>query len=197
MDTTNMLYYYRLQIFAAFIILLRQIYCAETILQTSVEINRNEKKQLTHNMKNDKNEKDNDLPECKDYLPNEVWGYIERSEWIKAEYALSSDPSQARTIGYIHGKSRGTRLIADALCNSTSGVIENGEYPLPTSLRMEAPESLVLALLHGCENAAKISDAYVLTPLELALLHEYSNEVLYALYNASNMRSWALFLQDT
>jgi len=164
------------------------IFCAKTILHASMEMNsRNEEKQLTHNMKNEGKEKDGDLPECKNFLPNEVWGYIEGKEWIKAEYALSNNPIQAQTIGYIRDKSRGTQLILDAVCNSTSGVIESGEYPLLPSLRLGAPESLVLVLFHGCKNAAKISDAYILTSLELALLHGYSNVVLYALYNASNI----------
>lgn len=176
-----MLYYNRLYRFASFAI---------TILfkqSCNVEaLKRNEEIPIGSNMKKYERKESVDETLCQDYLPNELWKCIARTQWIEAEFYLSSDPNQARTNGYIHGRSRGTQVIHDAVCNSTSVVIvDSGEYPLSTSIRMYAPESLVLALLDDNEEAARISDVYGLTPLYLALLHGYSKKVLHALNDAS------------
>ena len=85
------------------------------------------------------------------YLPNDLWRHICNKQWSDAKKSLSGDADQASSIGFVDGVTKGNQ-----------GYLYNGnryyydaEYPLSTALRMEAPDSLILALLKADASAAR------------------------------------------
>ena len=87
-------------------------------------------------------------------------------DWWRAENALRSDKGLANTIRRVSGISRGTHTWTDDYSGQTGN---DGEYPLSTALRMEAPNSLILALLDAHEDTVSVKDNSGLLPLHLAI----------------------------
>ena len=127
------------------------------------------------------------------YLPTNLWIYISDKQWSDAEEVLSEDTSWARSVGFVDGVTRGNQRYR---FNYKSSYFHDGEYPLSTALRMNAPDSLILALLKAYENAASVTDEDGLFPVALAGNGEYSGEVLCALFPAADDDSFPAFLAE-
>ena len=114
------------------------------------------------------------------YIPNDLnylWRDIFYKDWSYAEEELRSDKDLANSIGCISGISQGTLTWTDGYGQTYN----TGEYPLSTVLRMEAPDSLILALLDAHENAASIKDMNGLLLLHLAIQENYTSDVIKAI----------------
>ena len=112
------------------------------------------------------------------HLPNDLWIYICRKHWSNAEGALSGKTSWASSVGCVDGVTRGNQRYCATYYDS--------EYPLSTALRMNAPDSLIFALLKAYEDAASEKDEVGLFPVALGGNGEYSGEVLCALFPAAD-----------
>ena len=119
------------------------------------------------------------------HLPANLWGNIGNKQWSDAENELHGNTSWASSVGCVDGITRGNQRYY--------GTSYDGEYPLSTALRMNAPDSLILALLKAYENAASVTDEDGLFPVALAGNGEYSGEVLCALFPAADDDSFPAF----
>ena len=112
------------------------------------------------------------------HLPANLWGNIGNKQWSDAEEKLRGNTSWASSVGCVDGVTRGNQRYCATYYDS--------EYPLSTALRMNAPDSLIFALLKAYEDAASEKDEVGLFPVALGGNGEYSGEVLCALFPAAD-----------
>ena len=122
-------------------------------------------------------------------IPNNLLSYISNKQWSNSEKELRGNTSLASSVRFVDGVTRGTQHYGCIIGSNYNG----GEHPLSTALRMNAPGSLILALLKAYGNAASEKDEDGLFPVDLAVNSEYSDKVLCALFRASNDDSFPAF----